>query len=311
MFGWRTLAAEIALAKTMRKYDVCRVISFHNTIKAGREFSQELPNVIKWMPARTRPEGEIWAEHVSGEMSTGHRDRMLLRLSNLETNERGLLCSARCLGEGVDVPTLDGVAFIDPRRSVIDIIQCVGRAIRKAPDKKVGTIVLPVFLTEDDDPETVLNDSTFQDVWRVLKALAAQDETLREELDELRVRSRARRKLPPRRPPKIRLEVPVARVGVQFIEAFNVRLVEQTTAAWEFYFGLLESFVERESHASVPAQLRVDGYRLGSWVTTQRTLSVGGRSSPSVVLDSKPFPAGRGPRKTMPGTKALPSSRAS
>ncbi len=272
MFGWRTLAAEIALAKTMRKYDVCRVISFHNTIKAGREFSQELPNVIKWMPARTRPEGEIWAEHVSGEMSTGHRDRMLLRLSNLETNERGLLCSARCLGEGVDVPTLDGVAFIDPRRSVIDIIQCVGRAIRKAPDKKVGTIVLPVFLTEDDDPETVLNDSTFQDVWRVLKALAAQDETLREELDELRVRSRARRKLPPRRPPKIRLEVPVARVGVQFIEAFNVRLVEQTTAAWEFYFGLLESFVERESHASVPAQLRVDGYRLGSWVTTQRTL---------------------------------------
>ena len=69
------------------------------------------------------------------------------------TSERGLLSNARCLGEGVDVPSIDGVAFIDPRHSTIDIIQALGRAIRKAPDKKVGTVVVPVFIPTDATPD--------------------------------------------------------------------------------------------------------------------------------------------------------------
>ncbi len=140
-------------------------------------------------------------------MTSGHRDRLLLRFRNLAPKERGLLSNARCLGEGVDVPSIDGVAFIDPRRSTIDIVQALGRAIRKAPEKKVGTIVLPVFLSEDEDPEQALDESHFKHVWDVLKALRAHDEALGEELDELRRRLGARR-LPPRRPGKIKLDVP-------------------------------------------------------------------------------------------------------
>jgi predicted helicase len=62
---------------------------------------------------------------------------------------QGLLANARCLAEGVDVPTLDGVAFIDPRRSEVDIVQAVGRAIRKTDDKTVGTVIIPVFIETD------------------------------------------------------------------------------------------------------------------------------------------------------------------
>ena len=143
----RTLAGQIALAKAMRKYDLRRVISFHSRVKRRAQVQRrDMPDVIAWMPARARPRRAIWSEHVSGAMSSGHRDRMLLRFRDLAPDEIGLLSNARCLGEGVDVPTLDGVAFIDPRRSTIDIIQAVGRAIRKAPDKTLGTIVLPVFI---------------------------------------------------------------------------------------------------------------------------------------------------------------------
>ena len=263
----RTLAGQIALAKAMRKYDLHRVISFHSRVKAAREFTAEILDVIAWMPARESP-GPIWSEHVSGAMSSGHRDRVLLRFRNLEPDEIGLLSNARCLAEGVDVPTLDGVAFIDPRRSTTDIIQAVGRAIRKAPDKTLGTIVLPVFI-DGEDPAQALDDSTFTSVWNVLKALRAHDEKLGEELDELR-RNLGTRLSPPRRPGKIKLYVPTAWVGPSFADAFNARLVERTTESWEFWYGLLMRYIAREKHAQVPLTFQENGYRLGSWVGDQR-----------------------------------------
>ena len=266
----RTLAGQIAVAKIMRKYKLRRVISFHSRVNAARKFSDDVPYVSAWMPARARPQRAIWSEHVSGAMSSGHRDRLLVRFRDLGTDEIGLLSNARCLGEGVDVPTLDGVAFIDPRRSTIDIIQAVGRAIRKAPDKTLGTIVLPVFLADEEDPDRMLDESAFKNVWNVLKALRAHDEALGEELDELRRRLGAHRSAA-RRPGKIKLDVPVSRVGTAFVKAFNARLVEQTTASWEFWFGLLQRFVGREAHARVPLNHVEEGYRLGRWVVKQRS----------------------------------------
>ena len=265
----RTLAGQIAVVKAMRKYKLRRVISFHSRVNAARKFSEDVPFVSAWMPEPVRPRQAIWSEHVSGAMSSGHRDRVLLRFRNVAPDEIGLLSNARCLGEGVDVPTLDGVAFIDPRRSTIDIIQALGRAIRKAPDKTLGTIVLPVFLSEDEDPELALDGSVFLHVWDVLKALRAHDDKLGEELDELRRRLGARRS-PPQRPGKIKLDVPAERVGAQFVNAFNARLVEQTTASWEFWFGLLGRFVEHEGHSRVPTDYQDNGYRLGAWVDRQR-----------------------------------------
>jgi superfamily II DNA or RNA helicase len=266
----RTLAGQIALAKSMRKYNLRRVISFHSRVSAARKFSRDVPNVIAWMPGPVRPRGSIWCEHVSGAMTSGHRDRLLLRFRELAPNERGLLSNARCLGEGVNVPNIDGVAFVDPRRSTIDIVQAVGRAIRKSPDKTLGTILLPVFLPDDEDPDLILDESAFTYVWDVLKALRAHDEELGKELDELRRRLGARRSSL-RRPGKIKLDVPAGRVGAEFVDAFNARLVEQTTASWEFWFGLLQRYVERTGHSRVPTDFRDDdGWRLGAWVGNQR-----------------------------------------
>jgi predicted helicase len=130
----------------------------------------------------------VWAQHVSGEMSTGDRTIRLERLRHLDDGAVGLLANARCLAEGVDVPTLDGVAFVDPRRSEVDIVQAVGRAIRKAEHKKVGTIVIPVFIGAGEDAEVALDDSAFKPVWDVIRALRAHDDELAERLDALRRR---------------------------------------------------------------------------------------------------------------------------
>ena len=220
------------------------------------------------MPARQRPKGHLWSDYASGEMPAGTRHVLLQHLRRLDHGERGLLANARCLAEGVDVPTLDSVAFIDPRRSEVDIVQAVGRAIRLAPDKTVGTIVIPVFIDTDEDPAIALDDSAFKPVWDVIKALRSHDDELGEQLDELRRqlgRQGQRQRLTPG---KIHLDLP-ARVGIDFARAFDVRLVEQTTASWEFWFGMLEQFWR--STCFVGAFLLFSGgFWCGRWMSACR-----------------------------------------
>lgn len=266
----RTLASQIGLAKAMRRYDLHRIISFHARVARAREFASELPRVVEWMPASQRPKGAMWTGHASGTMTAGERHVQLQRLCRLEEGERGLLANARCLSEGVDVPTLDGVAFIDPRRSEVDIIQAVGRAIRKSPDKTVGTIVIPVFIDTDTDPEVALDSSAFKPVWDVIQALRAHDTELGEQLDALR-RQLGRDGGRPRLPDRIHIDLP-ARVGVDFARAFDVRLVERTSASWEFWYGLLERCAADNGTARVSVDCVVDGYKLGQWAGAQRAL---------------------------------------
>jgi superfamily II DNA or RNA helicase len=266
----RTLASHIGLAKAMRRYDLRRTISFHGRISKAQLFSSTFPAVVDWMPADERPDGSLWSQHVSGEMPSGRRDVLLGRFRNLEQGTRGLLCNARCLAEGVDVPAIDGITFIDPRRSTIDIVQAVGRAIRRSPEKKLGVVVLPVFIGEGDDPEEVLEYSSFEAVWGVLRALRAHDEVLGEQLDALRRRLGREAHGSVTRPDKIVIMDLPARVGEAFARAFDVRLVECTTSSWEFWFGLLQRFVDHHGHAGVVGSWNEGGFRLGAWVKAQR-----------------------------------------
>ena len=203
------------------------------------------------------------------------------------SRERALLSNARCLAEGVDVPTLDGVAFIDPRRSEIDIVQAVGRAIRLAPDKELGTIVLPVFIDSEGDAEEVLDQSVFKPIWDVVKALRSHDEELAEQLDALRV-ARGRSGTSGRLPRKIVIDLPTA-VGIDFAEQFSVRLVDATTAPWEYLFGMLEAFVAREGHARVP-QVTSKMAWARRWVTNQRACTETGVSRQARVARLEALP---------------------
>jgi len=274
----REVAGQLGLAKAMRRFDLHRVITFHNRIEGARHFSIDFPALVAWMPTSQRPTGRIRADYISGRMPTGERRPRLLRLANPGSHERVLLSNARCLAEGVDVPTLDGVAFLDPKRSEIDIVQAVGRAIRKAPDKSVGTIVLPVFIESGEDAVSVLEGSSFEPVWRVMQALRAHDEDLAETLDAFRTEMGIASnsfKLPPI--PKVILPT---RLPADFARAFEVRLVEQTTVSWEFWYGLLQRYSYQSGSANPPVDCIMDGrYKLGLWANTQRSRYREGRLS--------------------------------
>ena len=163
--------------------------------------------------------------------SASQRATLLKGLGNLADRTRGIISNCACLGEGVDVPVLDGVAFIDPKRSMIDIIQAVGRVIRKAEGKQVGSILIPVFIDESEDPDHALSQSAFEPVWQVLKALRAHDQRLADELDQLRLSLGRGFKTGDRisLPDNIKLDVPQLLLR-EFQQAFNVRTVETTTS---------------------------------------------------------------------------------
>ena len=234
----RTLAAQIGLVRAICEYDLRRILTFHSRVKTAQQFAQSLPAVVNWMPSEDRPIGRVWAEHVSGSMSASDRNVRLDQLRQVGSQERGVISNARCLSEGVDVPSLDGVAFIDPKRSAVDITQAVGRAIRKSVGKKSGTIVIPVFVDSSQGAVDALEDSSFDTVWSVLRALREHDDTIAEKLDLLRVEIGKSDTTKIGLPDSLIIKLP-RRVGKAFAQAFRVRLVEETSDSWHQWFGLL------------------------------------------------------------------------
>lgn len=266
----RSLATHLGLAKAFKKFDITRAISFHARIKAAREFADRHAEVLRWMSPRQRPSGAVATSHISGEMTAGERRLRLEWLRN-PSAERALLTNARCLTEGIDVPSLDGVAFVDPRRSEVDIVQAVGRAIRRSPSKRIGTIVIPVFIGAQGNAESAIVDSAFKPVWDVLNALRSHDDELGQELDSLRRGLGSGRVREPALPPKIMLDLP-SWVPKEFVRAIQAQVVERTTSSWEFMFGLLQTYVAREGHALVPRAHLESDHQLGGWVGNQRQL---------------------------------------
>lgn len=266
-----SMGTQIGLLKGMKDYDLKRVISFHSKIKRAEHFSKELNDVVHWVGLAADQAEHIEADYVSGEMPTFKRRQKLRDLKNLQHSDRRVLSNARCLAEGIDVPTLDGVAFIDPKSSQVEIIQAVGRAIRLSPDKKVGTIILPVFLGNGASIEELAETSGFRAIWNVLNALKAHDEDLANELNQLRFElGRHPCKGVQGDPPKITFDLP-RMIDHAFVDELKAITVEQTSESWEFWFGLLERFVAENGTSRVPSRYKTpEGYNLGNWVNAQR-----------------------------------------
>ena len=119
------------------------------------------------------------ADHVDGGMGSTVREEKLDWLKHADPNKREcrVLNNVRCLSEGVDVPSLDAIMFLSSRNSQVDVVQSVGRVMRKAKDKKFGYIIIPVVVPADKNADEVLDDSDdFKIVWSVLNALRAHDD---------------------------------------------------------------------------------------------------------------------------------------
>lgn len=163
-------------------------IAFASSIKASKQLSDEFQSVIDAYTnnetVSSQPEEQaqplrVTIDHIDGTMDSEKRKEKLAWLAADEGEYQcHILSNARCLAEGIDVPDLDAVIYLSSRRSKVDIIQSVGRVMRRAPGKEYGYIIIPVFLEDGEDPDAVLSTSAFSTVWDVVRALRSHDERL-------------------------------------------------------------------------------------------------------------------------------------
>ncbi|SDP29140.1 Predicted helicase [Sulfitobacter litoralis] len=133
------------------------------------------------------PSLDVQTRHVDGTYNAKQREDCLDWLK-AETDDETcrILTNARCLSEGVDVPALDAIIFMHPRKSQIDVVQSIGRVMRKAPGKEMGYVILPVAIPHGTAAEDALNDNErYQVVWQILNALRSHDERLDGKINQI------------------------------------------------------------------------------------------------------------------------------
>lgn len=164
-----------------------RAIAFSRTIEDSKRLSQQFENVVN--DYLNSDEGySVNVRHVDGSMNALEKNEALdwLASNDIPEDSARILSNVRFLTEGIDVPNLDAIIFLSPRKSQVDIVQAVGRIIRKFEGKDYGYIILPIVVPEGATPESILdNNKTYDVIWQVLNALRSVDERFEATINKL------------------------------------------------------------------------------------------------------------------------------
>lgn len=169
-----------------------RAIAFTRTIADSKKVTQQFEEVVnEYLGAELEEESiELSMRHADGSMNALQKGEVLDWLAdpNKPEDEARIVSNIRFLTEGIDVPTLDAVIFLAPKKSQVDIVQAVGRIMRKSEGKDYGYIILPVVIPSGETPETILdNNKNYEVVWQVINALRSVDERFEAMVDKLNI----------------------------------------------------------------------------------------------------------------------------
>ncbi|WP_219030976.1 DEAD/DEAH box helicase [Helicobacter pylori] len=164
-----------------------RAINFCKSINTSKNITKSFETIMECYDEELKKKSfknlKISIDHIDGTMNCKDRLEKLEKLNTFKPNTCKVLSNARCLSEGVDVPALDSIVFFDGKSAMVNIIQAVGRVMRKAKHKKRGYIILPIALEESEieNLDEAVNNTNFKNIWKVIKALRSHDPSLVDE----------------------------------------------------------------------------------------------------------------------------------
>ena len=184
---WNGMIKRESFADRVSGEPMKRAIAFSRTIEDSKRLSEQFENVVN--DYLNSDEGySVNVRHVDGSMNALEKNDALdwLASDDIPENSARILSNVRFLTEGIDVPNLDAIIFLSPRKSQVDIVQAVGRIIRKFEGKDYGYIILPIVVPAGETPETILdNNKTYDVIWQVLNALRSVDERFEATVNKL------------------------------------------------------------------------------------------------------------------------------
>jgi superfamily II DNA or RNA helicase len=260
------VANQIALRDAIAKYDLNKIFTFHKTVKSAQSFVGDGNEGVKSHVQ------DFKTYHVSGEMPTAKRER---QMRDFRSAKRAVMSNARCLTEGVDVPSVDMVAFLSPRRSRVDIVQATGRAMRRDPSnpkKSTGYVLVPLYveLANGESVDEAVNRADFEEIWDVLHSLQEQDEVLSDIISSYGEMKGQGKGFNDSRFHD-RIEFGGACVDLDDIRiAVTTRCLDSLYSSWDSWFGKLKEFKDKFGHCNVETGW-VGCPGLWSWVSSQRT----------------------------------------
>jgi len=270
------IAHQIALQQAVEQYGIRKVFTFHRSVATAERFTgTEKASVIHRLV-------DFRSFHVNGRMNTATRDGLM---TNFRRAVRAIMSNARCLTEGVDVPDVDMVAFLTRKRSVVDIVQATGRAMRKAEGKECGYVLVPLYVEQEagETVEEAVARADFKTVWEILNALREQDDVL---ADVLR---RLRRGTDDWEPPgdgggwSDIVDIIGPSVSIDDLhDAISLICVNALTTTWDQRYNELVAYRARFGHCRVPARW-AENLALGTWVSNQRSRYAMGKIEPSRI----------------------------
>ncbi len=258
------LANNYALEHVMKKYNANHGLTFHSRVKLAQEFAIRHSQLFPYTKTYS----------VSGEQPTSFRN---LVLEDFKNSDKAIVSNARCLTEGVDIPTIDLVYFCDPRNSKVDIVQAVGRALRKKDGKKLGLIVVPIYHSKKDEVENSISSSSFKNLLQVIRSLCDQDERLQDDINLIAF-GKGKRKS------KIIDIISSSFLEEQdkiILEGFEEKLrnslfdqiIEKSSNNWDLWFLNLKNYLE-SNNQEYPS--KIDDKDLYNWIANQRNRKING-----------------------------------
>lgn len=266
VLGGKTVAAEtlahyIALQDAVKKQGIQKIVTFHSRVQHAKDFR----GAGKKIGAEFLPGFQFF--HINGKMPAERRELILQRFAKAPT---AVLTNARCLTEGIDIPNVDLVAFLSPKHSRTDIVQAAGRAMRKAPGKERGYVLVPLYveLAQQESIEEAVLRLDYSDIWETLYALADHDALL---ANAIRVFSQKQGETGEMDTSvlkdKILIETPL--VNAQLLQQSILTLcLEKLYDNWDKRYGELLAYKERYGHANVPVGWK-ENKALAYWVFNQ------------------------------------------
>ena len=255
----------------MKKYGIRKLITFHRLVKFAEYFSKTFNYVWNWMDKKEKTKFSPQCFWLSGEEhSQQKRQNILDKFKNLKNHQSLIVSNAKCLSEGVNVPSLDGICFVDPKRSTTDIIQSVGRVMRTSDGKETGYIIIPIFINDIDKVDDHLDKTRFKYIWEIIKALMIHDEYLSETIKKLRIELGQRKKSTrDNKGLELPKEIVISEeLKSNFAKGIEITLIKKLTDDWFEIYGILKQFLI-DNNGRLP--VKDDDEKLFNWCGYQRT----------------------------------------